>query len=105
MKSVDEPELVHTLRRLARAETAPSTMLRQVISRLAPEPADRQDLVRFFAAAFCFSEGQAHPIFGWLPDGTGELQDADLDYLLKKRIQQTRAAWDGTERNGSPRQE
>jgi hypothetical protein len=51
-------------------------------------------MVRYFSEAFRFTEGQAYTIFGWLPDGTGKLADSTLDYLLSKRIQQTRGEWD-----------
>jgi hypothetical protein len=54
---------------------------------------DRNLLVQYFSGAFCFSDGQAYPIFGWSPDGTGELNDADIDKLLAKRIQQTQSQW------------
>jgi hypothetical protein len=93
MNHVSE-NLIHALRSMARRGTAPSQMLRELISSLAAETPDRQALVRYFTEAFCFTEGQAYPIFGWLPDGTGQLKDVDLDYLLAKRIGQTRAAWD-----------
>jgi hypothetical protein len=69
-------------------------MLREIIARLAPESPNRQSLVRYFTEAFCFGDGQAYPIFGWMPDGSGQLQDSDLDYLLAKRIAQTRHDWD-----------
>jgi hypothetical protein len=55
---------------------------------------DRNLLVQYFSEAFCFADGEAYPIFGWLPDGTGELKDGDLDRLLTKRIQRTRSEWD-----------
>jgi hypothetical protein len=55
---------------------------------------DRNLLVQCFSEAFCFMDGQGYPIFGWLPDGTGELKDANIDYLLSRRIQQTRGAWE-----------
>jgi hypothetical protein len=86
--------LIHSLRCMARRGTAPSQMLRELVSSLAPDTPDRQALVRYFTEAFCFTEGQAYPIFGWLPDSSGQLKDADLDYLLTKRIGQTRADWD-----------
>ena len=69
-------------------------MLRALVAQLGPETADRPLLVRYFSAAFCFTEGQGYKIFGWFPDGTGALQDSDIDTLLSKRIQETRAEWD-----------
>ena len=87
--------LILSLRSMALRGMAPSQMLRTIISSLAPKTPDRQALVRYFTEAFCFTEGQAYPIFGWLPDGTGPLQDADLEYLLTKRIRQTQCDWEG----------
>ncbi len=55
---------------------------------------DRNLLVQYFSEAFCFSDGQAYPIFGWLPDGTGELKDSDIDDLLTRRINQARSNWE-----------
>jgi hypothetical protein len=87
-------DLVEMLRAMARREEQPSAMLRAVIAQLGPETADRPLLVRYFSTAFCFSEGQGYKIFGWFPDGTGTLKDADLDRLLFQRIQELRPAWD-----------
>jgi hypothetical protein len=68
-------------------------MLRAIISQSGSPALDRQALVRCFSEAFCLSEGQAYSIFGWFPDGTGKLADAELDYLLAKKIEQTRQEW------------
>jgi len=72
----------------------PSALLREVVSRLGPEEADQQRLIQIVSEAFCFTEGQAYLIFGWFPDGTGELKDTDIDYLLSKRIERTRHLWE-----------
>ncbi len=86
-----------SLRSMAAQGTKPSEMLRTLIAKEAPEltngSVDRNLLVQYFSEAFCFGDGQAYPIFGWLPDGTGELKDADLDSLLAKRISRTRIEW------------
>jgi hypothetical protein len=93
-----QPELVVALRSMYRNGRQPAEMLRALIAKRAPEEAgssvDRNSLVQYFSEAFCFSDGQAYPIFGWLPDGTGELQDADIDSLLTKRIDKTRKEWE-----------
>ncbi len=91
-----QPELVIALRSMARQGNKPSEMLRTLHSRSegAGEPVDRNLLVQYFSEAFCFSDGQAYPIFGWLPDGTGELKDPDVDYLLARRIEQARGDWE-----------
>jgi hypothetical protein len=87
-------DLVELLRGMARRGEQPSVMLRALVAQLGPETADRPLLVRYFSEAFRFTEGQAYKIFSWFPDGTGALQDAGLDSLLVKRIQETRAEWD-----------
>jgi hypothetical protein len=86
--------LVEMLRSLARRGEQPSVMLRSVVAQLEPEMANRQHLVLYFSTAFCFKDGQAYKIFGWFPDGSGPLKDPDIDRLLFKRIQETRAEWD-----------
>jgi hypothetical protein len=85
-------DLIEKLRAMARQGERPSVMLRELVAQLRPETADRPLLVRYFSTAFCLTEGQGYKIFGWFPDGTGPLQDADLDNLLMTRIQ------DGTTR-------
>jgi hypothetical protein len=87
-------DLLELLRCLARQGEQPSVMLRALVAQLGPETADRPLLVRYFSAAFGFTEGQGYKIFGWFPDGTGALQDAGLDSLLFTRIQETRSKWD-----------
>src|SRR5258708_3649601 len=92
-----QTELIVALRSMARQGSTPSEMLRTIISQSTSEVGglvDRNLLVQYFSEAFWFSDGQAYPIFGWLPDGTGELKDSDIDYLLTKRIHQTRGEWD-----------
>jgi hypothetical protein len=103
-----QPPMVLTLRAMAREGVAPSAMLRRLIADHWPEVAgpnviDRNLLVQYFAEAFCFRDGEAYPVFGWRPDGTGELKDSDLDRLLTKRIQRTRDPWERQESLPSPR--
>jgi hypothetical protein len=91
-----QQEMVLALRSMASEGVAPSAMLRRLIAHHAmPEASvDRNMLVQYFSEAFSFADGEAYPIFGWRPDGTGELKDANIDYLLTKRIQRTRSEWD-----------
>lgn len=89
-----QPEIIERVRTMARGGSRPSNMLREIVAAVAPEQADQQLLVRYFTEAFRFTEGQAYTIFGWLPDGTGQLSDATLDHLLSRRIEQSRAEWD-----------
>ncbi len=79
---------------MARNGDRPSAILRDIITQHLPAIADQFKLIRYFAEAFFFNDGQGKPIHGWLPDGTGELKDADIDRIMSKRIQQTRTEWD-----------
>jgi hypothetical protein len=98
-----EPELIDRLRAMAGRGEHPSAMLRAIISHLAPATVDRLLLVSYFSTAFCFKDGQGHPIFGWFADGSGELKDSDINRLMTRRIQQTRAEWDRAAPAGSQR--
>jgi hypothetical protein len=93
MASFDN-DLVVKMRSMARSGDQPSVILREIISHLSPANTDPFVLTRYFAEAFCFKDGQAHPIHGWLPDCTGELKDTDIDRIMSKRIQQTRTEWE-----------
>jgi len=89
-------EWVAKMRTLARTGHRPSEILRTLIADQSSGEGgqvDRNLLVQYFFEAFCFSDGQAYPIFGWRHNGTGELSDAAIDELLAKRIQQTRSEW------------
>jgi len=87
-------EFVFALRSMALAGSKPSEMVRMLVSEHASDGVDgmvdRNLLVQYFAEAFCFSDGEAYALFGWRPDGAGELHDAKIDYLLGKRIQKTK---------------
>lgn len=86
-------EVVSILRSMALAGRDPSEMLRTIIRYHTDEALDRNIFYQYFAEAFCFSEGEASPLFGWLPDGTGELQDSNIDYLMTKRIRKNKDVW------------
>jgi hypothetical protein len=99
-----EQELSRTLRTSAREGVAPSRMLREVVQRVGGDRADRQFLVRLVSTTFKFEEGEGYVVFGWLPDGTGDLSDAQLDHHLSKRIQAARPQWDAPQhRTGAER--
>jgi hypothetical protein len=91
-----QQEQIHRLRTMARQGRKPSEMLRTLLADHKSDGAsvDRNLLVQYFTEAFCMSDGQAYPIFGWLPDGTRELKDSDIDELLTKRIQAARGSWE-----------
>jgi hypothetical protein len=86
--------LVEKIRSMGRRGDCPSVILREIISHLSPAIADQFVLVRYFAEAFCFKDGEAHPIFGWFPGGICALTDADIDRIMSRRIEQTRMQWD-----------
>jgi hypothetical protein len=90
-------DLIDMLRRMARNGQQPSAMLREMVVQLGADAGDRPVLVRYFSAAFSFSEGQGYKIFGWFPDGTGTLQDSDIDILLSPRILETRPEWENSD--------
>jgi len=94
MESFD-PSIVSTLREMASGNEVPSAMLRYLVTILPKECSDRTRWVRYFAEAFCFREGEGYPIFGWQPDGSGELQDVDIDCFLTPRISKMREWWAG----------
>jgi hypothetical protein len=90
--------LVSALRSMAIAGSKPSEMVRMLISHHASLTVegrvDRNLLVQYFSEAFCFSDGEGYALFGWRPDGVGEIDDAKIACLLGKRIQKTRKEWE-----------
>src|SRR5271156_5258629 len=87
-------DLVQMVRSLARRGEQPSAILRALIAQFEPATAERPLLVRYFSTAFAFQDGQGYKIFGWFPDGSGELSDSGIDGSLFQRIQETCAVWD-----------
>jgi len=85
-----QPDLITLVRSLDRAGRRPSEILRALLAHEPTGEVDRNLLVQYFSEAFKFTDGEAYPIFGWQPDGTGELNDDAIDELLTKRIQRTR---------------
>jgi hypothetical protein len=94
-------DVVYHLRSMALQGGEPSEMLRTIISRHPDEMLDRNIFYQYFTEAFCFSEGEASPLFGWLPDGTGELKDSNIDYLMTRRIQKNKNVWEKAPRSSS----
>jgi hypothetical protein len=87
-------DVIQILRSMAQNRSMPSEMLQELIAAHPSEPLTRNVFYEYFTEAFCFSEGEASPLYGWLPDGTGELTDGDIDELMTKRIQANRSAWE-----------
>jgi hypothetical protein len=92
---------VYALREMAFQGKKPSEMLRMIISRHPEDRLTRDVFARYFREAFCFLEGGDGPLWGWLPDGTGELKDADIDDLMTRRIEKHKPVWENTPRSSS----
>src|SRR3954463_15017594 len=88
------PELVALVRSLDGDGRRPSEILRALIAREPSSEGDRNLRVQCFSEAFEFTDGEAYPIFGWRPDGTGELRDPAIDEMLTKRMQRARVGVD-----------
>jgi hypothetical protein len=88
-------DLVEQLRSMAREGAHPSEMLRKTLGQLDPEEINPRAILYFyFTTAFQLSDGGEGKIFGWFPDGSGTLKDADIDRFLTPTIQAMREKWD-----------
>lgn len=94
-------EVVYDLRTMALRGSKPSEMLRTIVAHHSPEVVAPVVFYQYFKEAFCFSEGEASPLYGWRPDGTGELKDANIDYLMTRRIHKNRMVWGSAPRASS----
>ena len=94
-------EVVHAIRAMAWNGCKPSEMLRKIITYYPSEMLERSVFARYFKEAFCFLEGEHSPLHGWRPDGTGELKDADIDYLMTKRIRDNKNVWEKASQSSS----
>ncbi len=92
-------EVVYELRSMAINGCKPSELLQTIISHHPDETLMKNTFCQYFTEAFCFSEGEASPLFGWLPDGTGELKDSNIDYLMTKRILKNKSVWENAPRS------
>jgi hypothetical protein len=91
--SEQDERLIERLRLLASQGFTPTALLWVILPHVPQDDPDRRiGLVRYFKEAFCLPESP-FAIFGWRPDGTGELTDAALDALLTTRIAQTQSKW------------
>jgi len=68
-------------------------MLRELIDRSGPEPPHKLTLIKYMREAFCLSLQEASPIGGWASDGSGELDDSQLDGFIEPEIVEHRAQW------------
>jgi len=93
-------EVINSLRSMAINGKTPSEMLRKIVTDHPSEVLTRNVFYQYFLEAFCFSEGEASPLYGWLPDGSGELKDTNIDDLMTTRIQKNRMAWENAPRHG-----
>jgi hypothetical protein len=85
-----QPELVFQLRAMWRAGSPASALLRLLDKRgLTTVP-----MIQMFEVTFGLATGEASPIGGWFADGTGELNDEQVDRLLAAVIEAQRSGWD-----------
>jgi hypothetical protein len=96
-----DPGIVDHLRNLARQGNVPSEMLRDLVHRLGPETTHKLTLVNYIRLAFFLTLRQASPIAGWAPDGSGELNDEQLDAFTMPEIARSRDKWDSLRPSGN----
>ena len=81
-----EQEHLTRLREMARQGIPPAQMLRDLLSRLRPEEPRSAVLAWYLMNAFLLEQHQVSAVFGWDPEGTGPLGDAQLNELLARHI-------------------
>lgn len=74
----------------------PSELLKDYIGNC-PRDLSKIWWIAIIRESFALSLEQAHPIAGWAPDGTGKLQDEQLDGFLIPEIEGSRKLWDHPE--------
>ena len=89
--------LLRDLREMARRGSPVPPMLRLILERSAPAQPHTVALIRYLRQAFALNLRQASPVGGWMPDNSGELNDAQLNDLLLPEILNNRSKWDISE--------
>jgi hypothetical protein len=97
-----DPAVVKRLREMALRSDSVSQMLRAIVSQLAPESAATIVLIKHMREAFGLSLKQAKPIAGWAADGTGHLQDSQVDRLIMPAIWKNWLTWDSSPSGEGP---
>jgi hypothetical protein len=87
-------DIVRELQTMARNGQTVPQMMRAIIVALAPKHPHKVALIQYLREAFCLTLQQAAPIAGWSADGTGELQDTQLNAFLLPEIMKNRDKWD-----------
>jgi hypothetical protein len=82
-----EQEHLCRLREMAGRGVAPSQMLRDLLGRLNAEEPRAAVLAWYLMQAFHLEQHQVAAVFGWDTNGSGPLNDAQLDELLTRHIQ------------------
>jgi hypothetical protein len=85
---------IERLRERYRRQGSVSEVLREITRLLPSQPYHKLDLLANIRAVFALSLGEASPICGWSPDGSGELKDAQIDGFLIPAIEGKRNQWD-----------
>jgi hypothetical protein len=81
-----EQDHLSRLREMASRGVAPSQMLRDLLDRLNPEEPRTAILAWYLIHAFGLELYQVASVFGWDPNGTGPLSDAQLDKFLARHL-------------------
>jgi hypothetical protein len=92
---------IERLRERYRHQARPSELLREIVRLLPTQPYHKLDLLANIRAVFALSLGEASPIGGWAPDGSGELKDAQIDGSLIPAIEAKRSQWDIPQENNA----
>lgn len=79
-------EVVVELRSMASEGCKPSELLKTILSHHPDEMLVKNVFCQYFTEAFCFTEGEASPLFEWLSNGTGALDDSKIDRIMPKRF-------------------
>ena len=84
-----DPDCLARLREMAHRGVAPAAMLRVLLERLDqlhPEEPRAPILALYLMEALGLEAYQVSSVFGWNPNGTGPLSDAQLDEVLARHI-------------------
>jgi hypothetical protein len=81
-----EEEHLSRLREMVCRGVTPSQMARDLLDRLNPEEPGNATVALYLMHAFGLEAYQVSSVFGWNPNGTGPLSDADLDRFLGRHL-------------------
>ncbi len=88
-----QPAIVASLREMARRGVPASQMLREVLATAELTEPRSVWLSWYLMDAFGLELHQTNAVFGWAEVGTGELDDAKVDYFLGRHIREAAPRW------------